>query len=136
LEPGNELEEKRVMARICTIITRTLFPAALAATALSWQAASAGIVKDMPDAIICSVKDPTGRLPWEKLVYYVSAYMVNGNTLYKTLTSDPVVLLVSADGIIDGANLADCDGRSVDSLRAEGRAFTLATRSREAAEEL
>ncbi len=93
---------------------------------LAPQSSHAGIVKDMPDAIICSVKDPTGRLPWEKLVYYVSAYMSDGRTLYKTLTSDPVVLLVSADGIIDGANLADCDGRSIQSLRAEGRAFTLA----------
>lgn len=114
------------MSPLQSTIARVLTVAALAAVCPPWQPASAGIVKDMPDAIICSVKDPTGRLPWEKLVYYVSAYMVNGNTLYKTLTSDPVVLLVSAEGIIDGANLADCDGRSVDSLRAEGRAFTLA----------
>jgi hypothetical protein len=88
--------------------------------------ALASIVAGKPDAIICSVKDPTGVLPWEQLVYYVSARMADGTVLYKTLTSDPVVLLVSDDGIIDGDNLADCDGRSVDSLREEGRAFTLA----------
>jgi hypothetical protein len=88
-------------------------------------AAQAEIVADLPDVIVCSVKDPTGTLAWEQLVYYVSARMTDGRTLYKTLTSDPVVLMVSADGVVDGANLADCDGRSVASLRAEGRAFSL-----------
>jgi hypothetical protein len=89
--------------------------------------ARAEIIAHMPDAIVCSVKDPTGLLPWERLVYYVSARMVDGETLYKTLTSDPVVLLVSAAGVINGPNLADCDGRSVQSLIDEGRAFSLTT---------
>ena len=89
----------------------------------------AGIVPGMPDAIVCSVKDPTGTLPWERLVFYVSASTVDGRTLYKTLTSDPVVLLVSADGVISGGNLADCDGRHIDSLVDEGRAFTLSAPS-------
>lgn len=88
--------------------------------------ARADIISGMPDAIVCSVKDPTGVLPWDRLVFYVSAHMRDGDTLYKSSTSDPVVLLVSSDGIVDGANLADCDGRSVESLRKEGRAFTLA----------
>lgn len=87
--------------------------------------AQAGIIAGMPDALVCSVKDPTGLLPWERLVFYVSASTVDGRTLYKTLTSDPVVLLVSPEGIIDGGNLADCDGRSIDSLWEEGRAFIL-----------
>ncbi len=78
----------------------------------------------MPDAIVCSVKDPTGALPWERLVFYVSARMRDGDTLYKSSTSDPVVLLVSAAGIVDGPNLADCDGRSIDSLREENRAHS------------
>jgi hypothetical protein len=95
------------------------------ALALLLPTAHAEIIAGMPDAIVCSVKDPTGRLPWEKLVYYVSAQMADGATLYKTLTSDPVVLLVSASGIIDGANLADCDGRSIKSLAEEQRAFML-----------
>jgi len=89
------------------------------------HSARADILTDMPDAIVCSVKDPTGTLSWEQLVYYVSARMTDGRTLFKTLTSDPVVLLVNADGIVDGPNLADCDGRSVASLREEGRAFSL-----------
>jgi hypothetical protein len=87
--------------------------------------ASAGIIDELPDAIVCSVKDPTGFLPWEQLVFYVSAHTVDGDTLYKTLTSDPIVLLVSAEGIIQGANLADCDGRTIASLLEEGRAFSL-----------
>lgn len=87
--------------------------------------ADAEIVPDLPDAIVCSVEDPTGTLAWSQLVYYISARMTDGRTLYKTLTSDPVVIMVDVDGIIDGANLADCDGRSVASLRAAGRAFSL-----------
>lgn len=110
---------------------RKLLALAFATTtsvALGSSKLHAEIMDDLPDAIVCSVKDPTGTLAWEKLVYYVSARMSDGRTLYKTLTSDPVVLMVSPDGMIDGANLADCDGRSVDSLREEGRAFTLTPR--------
>ncbi|EED31813.1 hypothetical protein NOR53_3016 [gamma proteobacterium NOR5-3] len=91
--------------------------------------AQAEIMPGKPDAIVCSVKDPTGVLPWEQLVYYVSARMSDGTTLYKTLTSDPVVLLVSDAGIINGANLADCHNRNVKSLQEEGRAFTLTGRA-------
>lgn len=86
--------------------------------------ARAGIIAGMPDAIVCSVRDPTGVLPWERMVFYVSARMRDGDTLYKSSTSDPVVLLVSEDGVIDGANLADCNGRTIKSLQEEGRAFS------------
>jgi hypothetical protein len=86
--------------------------------------ARAGIIAGMPDAIVCSVRDPTGVLPWERMVFYVSASMRDGDTLYKSSTSDPVVLLVSEEGVIDGANLADCNGRTIKSLEEEGRAFS------------
>lgn len=85
----------------------------------------AGIIGDLPDAIVCSVKDPTGFLSWEELVFFVSAHTRDGDTLYKTLTSDPVVLIVSANGIIQASNLADCDGRDISDLFATGRAFHL-----------
>jgi hypothetical protein len=98
---------------------------ASALSALSSPLAQSEIIPGKPDAIVCSVKDPTGILPWERLVFYVSAHMRDGDTLYKSSTSDPVVLLVSSEGIVNGANLADCDGRSVDSLREDGRAFSL-----------
>ncbi|MEE4277118.1 MAG: hypothetical protein V2I82_01475 [Halieaceae bacterium] len=99
--------------------------ASLALMPMQASVLHAQIIEGLPDAIVCSVKDPTGILAWEQLVYYVSARMVDGRTLYKTLTSDPVVLMVGPDGKVDGANLADCDGRTVASLREEGRAFQL-----------
>lgn len=86
---------------------------------------NAGIISDLPDAVVCSVKDPTGFLPWEELVFYVSAHTRDGNTLYKTLTSNPVVLIVEQDGIINASNLADCDGRHINELLKAGRAFQL-----------
>jgi hypothetical protein len=86
---------------------------------------TAGVIDDLPDAVVCSVKDPTGFLPWEELVFYVSAHTRDGSTLYKTLTSDPVVLIVEQDGIIDASNLADCDGRHIGDLLKAGRAFHL-----------
>ncbi len=94
--------------------------------ALATKSVSAGVINDLPDAIVCSVKDPTGFLSWEELVFFVSAHTRDGDTLYKTLTSDPVVLIVSAVGIIDASNLADCDGRNIKDLVAAGRAFHLA----------
>ena len=87
--------------------------------------AMAEIMEGRPDAIVCSVKDPTGVLPWEQLVYYVSARMTDGRTLYKTLTSDPVVILVRPDGVVEGQNLADCGGKTIDELFRDGRAFVL-----------
>jgi hypothetical protein len=86
------------------------------------------VFEDRPDALVCSVSDPTGVLRWDELVFWVSARMREGDTLYKTLTSDPVVLVVDAEGRIRGRNLADCDGRTVDELRAEGRAIDLTAR--------
>lgn len=86
----------------------------------------AGVINDLPDAIVCSVKDPTGFLSWEELVFFVSAHTRDGDTLYKTLTSDPVVLIVAADGVINASNLADCDGRNIQELVDGGRAFHLA----------
>lgn len=95
-------------------------------TLVSWTSvASAEIIDDLPDAVVCSVKDPTGFLPWEELVFYVSAHTRDGNTLYKTLTSDPVVLMVNNEGIVEASNLADCDGQPIEHLVNIGRAFHL-----------
>jgi hypothetical protein len=88
-------------------------------------AADAEIIGGRPDVIVCSVRDPTEVLPWEALVFYVSARMNDGRTLYKTLTSDPVVLLVNAEGVVEGPNLANCDQYPIDRLYAEGRARLL-----------
>ena len=96
----------------------------LASTVLG-QSSQAAIIEGFPDGIICSVKDPTGFLPWEELVFYVSAYTRDGETLYKTLTSDPVVIIVNREGVLQAANLADCDGRNVAELIEAERAFYL-----------
>ncbi|MEE4186785.1 MAG: hypothetical protein V2J12_13575 [Gammaproteobacteria bacterium] len=92
------------------------------------SAARAGIINELPDAVVCSVKDPTGRLAWEELVFFVSAHMRDGDTLYKTLTSGPVILIVARDGTIDAPNLTDCDGRNIFDLVKAGRAFDLTRR--------
>ena len=84
--------------------------------------ARASLLPGLPDAILCSVRDPTGVLRWDELIFYPSARMRDGETLYKTLTSDPVVLILRADGVVDAPNLSDCDGRDLDELRRSGRA--------------
>jgi hypothetical protein len=89
------------------------------------QPVSAGVISNLPDAIACSVKDPTGILPWEELVFFVSAHTRDGDTLYKTLTSGPLVLIVASNGIITGPNLAGCDGLKIQDLVDAGRAFHL-----------
>ena len=99
----------------------------LAACVAAAPPALADLFPGLPDAIVCSVRDPTGVLPWDELVFYPSARMRGGDTLYKTLTSDPVVLIVRADGVVAAATLADCDGRRVDELRRAGRARDLGT---------
>ncbi len=107
--------------------TRIAGVAVGALLSLAASSARTEIISGMPDVIVCSVQDPTGVLPWERMVFYVSAYMRDGRTLYKSSTSDPVLLMVSADGVVDGANLADCDGRSIESLRKDNKAFTFTT---------
>ena len=71
-------------------------------------------------------------------MFYVSAHTLDGETLYKTLTSDPVVIIVNSEGVLEAPNLADCDGRSINDLLTRGRALFLTpdvTGSRPAAEE-
>ena len=105
---------------------RHQFVSLLFAALAAWAgAAKAAIIEDFPDAIVFSVKDPTGFLPWEELVFYVSAHTRDGETLYKTLTSDPVVIFVDSEGVLQASNLADCDGRAVAELLEVGRAFFL-----------
>lgn len=113
------------------LVSRLALTGIFVVPALLPIATEAAIIEDFPDAIICSVKDPTGFLPWEELVFYVSAHTRDGETLYKTLTSDPVVIIVSSEGVLNAANLADCDGRSVEDLLDVGRAFFLTPNSSE-----
>lgn len=96
--------------------------ALFSASLLAWPVATAGILSEHPDVLVCSVDDPTDVLPWDQLVFYVSAHIEAGTTLYKSLTSNPILITVDSAGRIDAPNLADCDGRTVAELRREGRA--------------
>lgn len=117
----------------CSTMSKVLIPLLAIALSVTSTSVSAGVINGLPDAVVCSVKDPTGFLLWEELVFFVSAHTRDGDTLYKTLTSDPVILTVAADGIIAASNLADCDGRDINELLQAGRAFHL-TQTRSADE--
>jgi hypothetical protein len=103
--------------------------AAAASTALLGVDATAGVFAEQPDVFVCAVDDPVGALPWNELVFYVSARLEDGSTLYKSLTSNPVLLSVDADRMIVAPNLKDCDGKPVSALREAGRAFDFAQRA-------
>lgn len=94
-----------------------------ALTLMVQPAAHAGILAGHPDGLVCSVNDPINVQPWDQLVFYVSARLEDGGILYKSLTSNPILVTISPDGRVNAKNLADCDGKTVADLRAEGRAF-------------
>ncbi len=83
----------------------------------------AGVFDGRPDALVCSVDDPSDVQPWDQIVFYASAHLEDGGVLYKSLTSNPVLVIVSREGRIAARNLADCDGKTIAELRDAGRAF-------------
>jgi hypothetical protein len=89
----------------------------------------AGVFSGRPDVLVCSVDDPINVQPWDKFVFYVSARLEDGGVLYKSLTSNPVLVTITADGRVEAKNLADCDGKTVAELRDEGRAFDFSQQS-------
>ena len=94
--------------------------------------AFAGVLAEAPDVLVCSVDDPTDVLPWDQLVFYVSAHIEGDGTLYKSLTSNPILITIDGNGRVQAPNLADCDGRTVADLRRSGQAadFARDTRAR------
>lgn len=114
-----------------------MLPIRIAARSFSWFApallgaglltlavpSAAGVFPGRPDVLVCSVDDPIDAQPWDQFVFYVSARLEDGGVLYKSLTSNPVLITVTSDGRVQAANLADCDGRTVVELREQGRAF-------------
>lgn len=89
----------------------------------------AGVFPGHPDVLVCSVDDPVEIQPWDQFVFYVSARLKDGAVLYKSLTSNPVLVKITTDGRVQAENLADCDGRTVAELRDEGRAFDFSAAS-------
>jgi hypothetical protein len=96
---------------------RSILFALVAAMVLSLRPASAGMLEGVPDAIACAV----GK---GKLVVYVARRLDDGSTLYESLEREfMTVITVDSKGILHWENRPDCDGKSVDQLRQEGRAF-------------
>ena len=93
---------------------------------LAYSQLQAGVFPGRPDVLVCSVEDAISTQPWDKFVFYVSGRLEDGGVLYKSLTSNPVLVTITADGRVDAKNLADCDGKTVVKLREEGRAFDFA----------
>lgn len=114
------------MQRFSISITQPIQRALGAFSALSLvflPAADAGVFAERPDVLVCSVDDPINVQPWDKFVFYVSARLEDGSVLYKSLTSNPVLVTITTDGRVEAENLADCDGKTAAELRDEGRAF-------------
>lgn len=86
-------------------------------------ASHASVFAGRPDVLVCSVDDPTNVQPWSQFVFYVSARLKDGGVLYKSLTSNPVLVTIATDGRVKAENLVDCDGKTVAELRDAGRAF-------------
>jgi len=105
------------------VLAACIAVAAGAAVLTPLSAAQAGVFSERPDVLVCSVDDPINVQRWDRLVFYVSAQLEDGGILYKSLTSNPILITITADGLVDAKNLVDCDGRRVADLRAEGRAF-------------
>ena len=75
-----------------------------------------------PDILVCSVAQPTAVDNWDQFVFYISGTRVDGAILYKSLTSNPVLITVTPDGKVSAPNLDDCDGKQVSELFKSGRA--------------
>jgi hypothetical protein len=96
-----------------------LLACALAMLALS-RPATAGMLEGAPDAIVCDFESGS-------LVVYAARRMQDGTTLYESLEREfTAVITVDAHGVLHWENRPDCDGKSVDQLRDEGRAFDFA----------
>ena len=96
--------------------------ALIAVTGLTLSPALAGILDNAPDAIVCQFA-ATAKRPGGLLVFYVDARFEDGRLLYKSLGVPPLQLTVDADGAIEAGKIAECHGKTLRELRADGRAF-------------
>jgi hypothetical protein len=96
---------------------RSILFACAAALVLALRPAAAGLLEGVPDAIVCEFEKG-------KLVVYVARRLEDGSTLYEALEREfMTVITVDAQGILHWDNRPGCDGKSVDQLREEGKAF-------------
>ena len=88
-----------------------------------WGANSyAGIINEHPDILVCSVSENAQDSTWQDLVFYVSGTQKDGAILYKSLTSNPVLIRIDESGVLSAPKLANCDKKTVQALREAGRA--------------
>ena len=93
-----------------------LFTCALAMITLL-RPAAAGLLEGVPDAIVCDFENG-------KLVVYAARRLEDGSTQYESLEPEfDAIIMVDAQGVLHWENRPGCDGKSVDQLREEGRAF-------------
>jgi hypothetical protein len=96
---------------------RSILFACVLATILSLRPAAAGLLEGVPDAIVCEFENG-------KLVVYVARELEDGSTLYESLEREfMTVITIDPQGILHWENRPDCDGKSVEQLREEGKAF-------------
>jgi hypothetical protein len=99
---------------------RSILFACAVAMIMALRPAAAGLLGDVPDGIVCAVG--TG-----KLVVYVARRLDDGSTLYESLEREfMTVITIDPKGVLHWDNRPDCDGKSVDQLRQEGKAFDFA----------
>lgn len=76
----------------------------------------ASLLEKRPGVVVCSVAGKSQRNVWSQIVFYISGTQKGGVTLYKSLTSNPVLVKIDDSGIVSAPNLSDCDGKHVDDL--------------------
>ncbi len=74
----------------------------------------AGIFEGFPDMIVCKMRGG-------QIVVYIDRVLDDGGALYKVLSGQSVS--VDSDGVLHRENLPDCDGKSLEQLREEGKTF-------------
>ena len=96
---------------------RSILFACAVAMILSLRPAAPGLLEGVPDAIVCDFESG-------KLVVYVARRLEDGSTLYESLEREfMTVITIDAQGILQWENRPGCDGKSIDQLREEGKAF-------------
>ena len=98
---------------------RSILLACVLAILLTLRPAAAGLLEGAPDAIVCDFEGG-------KLVVYVTRRLADGSTQYESLERAFMTdITIDAQGVLHWQNRPGCDGKSVDQLREEGKAFDL-----------
>ncbi|MEE4245351.1 MAG: hypothetical protein V2I33_08055 [Kangiellaceae bacterium] len=83
----------------------------------------ANVVKGKPDVIVCSLSASASTDNWDTFVFYISGVRKDGSILYKSMTSNPVLVTVDRSGKVSAPNLKDCDQQNVSALKKNGQAY-------------